>query len=136
MRKFAVILVVCLLISGCATRGNVWKQFLGTSTQELEDLRSEAAVKVFEYDYKTCYENTEKLLKDMQSVEVYAKTKDMIAIYYINPDTTPVGIFFKEVDATHTQVEITSESTVAKNWIARNIFSETALRQEKLNIKL
>ena len=93
-------------------------------------------MKVFEYDYKTCYEKTEALLKKMPFVNIYAKDKGMIAIYYINPDTTPVGIFFKEVDATHTQVEISSESTVAKEWIAKNIFSETVVVREKANIKL
>ena len=135
MKKFAVMLVACLLVSGCATPGNIWKSFLGVSTQDLEDRRPEAAVKVFEYDYKTCYEKTEELLKRMPSVNIYARDKGMIAIFYINPDTTPVGIFFKEVDATHTQVEISSESTVAKDWIAKNIFSETVVVQEKANIK-
>ena len=136
MKKFAAMILACLLVSGCATSGNVWKSFLGVSTQELEESRPEAAVKVFEYDYKTCYEKTEGLLKAMPAVEIYAKNKEMIAIFYINPDTTPVGIFFKEVDATHTQVEVSSKSTVAKDWIAKNVFSETIIKQEKANIKL
>ena len=136
MNKFIVFLAICLLLSGCAIAGDGWKPLLGVSTRELKNCRSEAAVKVFEYDYKKCYKKTEALLKEMPNIEVYDKSKEMIAIFYINPDTTPVGIFFKEVDASHTQVEISSESTVAKEWIARNIFSETVVVQEKANIKL
>ena len=135
MNKLIVVFAACLQLSGCATLDNGWKSFLGVSTYEVEEARASASVKIFEYDYKTCYEKTEKLLSKMPFVSIYVKKENMIAVYYINPDTTPVGLFFKSVDASHTQVEIASPSTVAKEWIAKNVFSETILEQEKADIK-
>ncbi len=134
MNKIIAVFSVCLLLSGCAT-GNVLKEIAGTSTQEIEDTREDAVSKVFEYDYKTCYSKVEELLKKMPDVSVYAKDKDMIAIYYMHPDTTPVGLFFKEVDATHTQVDISSPSTPCKEWVAKNIFNEKVLQPQKLASK-
>lgn len=136
MKKIMVALIMCVLLSGCTTLGNTFKAALGTSTKEIEESRAEASVKVFEYDYKTCYEKMEKLLNRMPLVSIYAKNDEMIAVFYINPDTTPVGIFFKSVDATHTQIEISSPSTVAKEWIAKNVFSETIVERKKADMKL
>ncbi len=136
MKKLVMMVLASLLVSGCATPGNIWKTLLGVSTQEVEDFRATASVKVFDYDYKTCYEKTEGLLKKMPFVSIYTKNDAMIAVNYINPDTTPVGIFFKSVDPARTQVEVSSPSTPTKEWVAKNIFSETVLEREKADIKL
>ena len=127
MKKIVSMLLFCIFLSGCATPLEMFKMFLGNSTKELEGVRKDAAVKVFDYDYKTCYGKAEGVLKSMPNVSIYAKNNQMIALYYLSPDTTPVGLFFTEVDPTHTRVEISSLSTVAKDWVAKNIFSETAL---------
>jgi len=124
MRNLIAVLAACLLLSGCATLGNVWTEFLGVSTQGIEAARPDAMTKVFEYDYKTCYAKAEALLKRMPRTSIYAKNAGMIAVYVINPNTTPVGLFFTEIDATHTKVEVSSPSTPVKEWVAKNIFTE------------
>ncbi|MCX5678377.1 MAG: hypothetical protein NTY76_04640 [Candidatus Omnitrophica bacterium] len=135
MKKIIVLLAACALLSGCATPGDVWKEFVGASTKGIEQARADAMTKVFDYDYKTCYEKVEAFVKTMPNVSIYSKDKGMIAIYVINPNTTPAGIFFKEIDSTHTQVDVSSESTPTKEWVANSIFSETVLKQEKSDIK-
>jgi hypothetical protein len=135
MRKIIVLLAACALLSGCATPGDVWKEFVGVSTKGVEQARVDAMTKIFDYDYKTCYGKVEEFVKTMPAVSIYAKDKDMIAIYVVNPNTTPVGIFFKEIDSGHTQVDVSSESTPTKEWVANSIFSETVLKQVTPNIK-
>ena len=135
MKKVVAMFALCLVMSGCATSGNIWKEIAGTSTQEIEETRVDAVSKVFEYDYKTCYFNVEKLLNKMPKISIYSKDNSTIAVYFINPDTTPVGLFFKEIDSTHTQVEISSPSTPAKEWVAKNIFTETVQEPQKLITK-
>ena len=49
--------------------------------------------------------------------------KNMLAIYVSEADTTPVGIFLKEMDASNTQIEISSPSTYAKELIAEKLFN-------------
>lgn len=125
----AIILTVLALslsgLSGCTSWHNCVKTFIGTSTQDVEDARNTALTKVFDYDYDTCYAKMEKLLKLMRKASVYAKNNEMIAFYYIDPNDTPVGIFFKKIDPAHTQVEVSSLSTPVKETIAKNLFSET-----------
>ena len=119
-----IFISLSVLASGCITLKEAIKVFEGTSTKDVEDTRKDASVKVFNYDYNTCYAKTEKLLQKLINASIYAKTKEMIAIYYIDPDTTPVGIFFKEIDAAHTQVEVSSPSSPTKEYVAKIVFSE------------
>lgn len=127
MKKILIILSVSVILSGCATPTELLKEFLGVSTKELEEARKDAAVKVFDYSYDTCYKKTEAIIKAMPKVSVYAQNEEMIAFYYIDPNTTPVGAFFKRVDPAHTQVEISSQDLNSKAWVARNVFSEKVL---------
>ncbi|MFH0764749.1 MAG: hypothetical protein V1927_07105 [Candidatus Omnitrophota bacterium] len=128
MRKILITLSVCILLSGCAASTELLKGFLGISTKELEEGRTDAAVKVFDYNYDMCYKKTEAIVKAMPKVSVYAQNKGGIAFYYIDPNTTPVGVFFKSIDPTHTQVQISSRDSNAKDWVAKNVFSETVLK--------
>lgn len=136
MKKIIVLLAACALLSGCATPGDIWKEFLGVSTKGIEEARADALTKVFDCDYKTCYEKAEALLRKMPNVSIYRKDKSMIAIYVINPDTTPVGIFFKEIDSGHTQVEVSSGSTPTKEWVANTVFFEKISPQEKVEMEI
>ena len=136
MRNIIVVSVMCLFMCGCVTSGNVWREIAGTSTKGVEEARVNAMKKILDYDYKTCYEKVEAFLKKMPYVSVYYKDKGMIAVYVINPNTTSVGIFFTEIDAGHTQVDVSSESTPTKEWVANSIFSDTILPQEKQNIDI
>ncbi|MBU0895296.1 MAG: hypothetical protein KJ584_01730 [Candidatus Omnitrophica bacterium] len=136
MRNIIAVSVMCLFVCGCATSCNVWREIAGTSIKGVEDARVDAMKKILNYDYKTCYEKVEAFLKKMPYVSVYYKDKGMIAIYVTNPNTTSVGIFFAVTDAGHTQVDVSSESTPTKEWVANSIFSETVLPQEKSNIDI
>ncbi|MFH1190015.1 MAG: hypothetical protein V1682_04925 [Candidatus Omnitrophota bacterium] len=136
MKKMIAMVSVCIFICGCATSGNVWKEVVGVSTKEVENARPDALTKVFDLNHKTCYDKAEALLRRMPYVSIYHKDKGMIAVYVINPNTTAVGIFFKEIDSGHTQVDVSSASTPTKEWVANNIFSGKVIPMEKSNIVL
>lgn len=119
----------CLFtLFGCVSLKETTRGFMGVSTKVLEDNRPSAITKTFNYDYFTCYTKTTDILK---KIKAYTYSKDikkhMIAIYVSEEDTTPVGIFFKEIDAENTQVEIASPSTYAKELISSKLFSELEL---------
>lgn len=111
----------------------------GVSTKALEDGRKDAIKKTFNFDQRTCYN---KVLERLKAIDTYiyaeGKKEEMIAVYlhkanqtelimtesgFTITDTTPVGIFFKEIDAKNTQIEVSSPSTYAKEFISTKIFS-------------
>ena len=107
---------------GCASVKEKGKCFLGVSTKELEEGRKDAISKTFPMSLEDSYLKTQTVLKD-SGAYIFAKRKDMLAIYLSEEDTTPVGIFFKEVDAKNTQIEVSSPSTFAKELISTKIFA-------------
>lgn len=128
MRKFCfaiLIFAICILnFIGCATIIEGAKGFAGISTKVLQESRKDAITKNFNFDYNTCYNNVQEILRRIGTY-IYAKDvkKNMIAIYVSKEDTTPVGLFFTQIDTTHTQIEVSSPSTYAKEYIAGKIFS-------------
>ncbi|MBN2452797.1 MAG: hypothetical protein JXB40_00855 [Candidatus Omnitrophica bacterium] len=136
MAKIVITLILCAALCGCATSKDVMSSLIGNSTAEIEEWRGEADIKVFDYRYEKCYAKMRRLLKEMPNVSIYATTGDMIAVFYLTPDTTPVGVYFGEVSAKQTQVEVASPSTPAKQWIAKNLFSEKVLAPQKPVMKI
>ncbi|PIP21264.1 MAG: hypothetical protein COX40_00225 [Candidatus Omnitrophica bacterium CG23_combo_of_CG06-09_8_20_14_all_40_11] len=120
-----VLLFYCsIVLLGCATLWEGAKGLAGVSTRALEDNRKSAITKTFNYDYFTCYTKSLDILKHMNAyIYMQSIKKHMIAIYVSEQDTTPVGLFFKEIDATNTQVEVSSPSTYAKEFISGKVFS-------------
>ena len=120
-----VLLFYCsIVLLGCATLWEGTKGLAGVSTRALEDNRKSAITKTFNYDYFTCYTKSLDILKHMNAyIYMQSIKKHMIAIYVSEQDTTPVGLFFKEIDATNTQVEVSSPSTYAKEFISGKVFS-------------
>ena len=125
--RISVILIFSfmLLLSGCATIKEDAKKILGVSTKALEEGRKEAIKKQFNYDYNTCYNKIKAILKENGSY-IYAQglKKHMLAVYVSEQDTTPVGLFFKEIGTANTQIEVSSPSTYAKELISTKVFSE------------
>jgi hypothetical protein len=127
MQEVLIILLIGIFIGGCATPLEIVKMSLGNSTKQLDRGRKDALVKVVNSDYETCFAKTQEILEAMPKASIYAKDKHMIALYYIDPNTTPVGVFFKEIDPSHTRLEVSSPGSDAKEWIAKNVFSDTVL---------
>jgi hypothetical protein len=124
-RVYVVLAVVMLAgISGCASFREGIDGILGISIAELKKARKDAIVRNFNYDYFTCYTQTLDKLKEIRAY-VYRQDikRQMIAIYLTREDTTTVGIFFKEIDAGHTTVEVSSPSTYAKERISHRLFA-------------
>ena len=123
MKKFVSILIFVICTSGCASIKEMSKGVAGVSTKKLEESRKGAILKTFDYDYFTCFTNTSDALKKL-GCYIYAQDikKHRIAIYVSEQDTTPVGIFFKEMSAASTQVEVSSPSTFAKELISGKLF--------------
>ncbi len=129
LKNFAfcvVILIFAFCIFNFVGCAEVWegaKGITGVSTKALEDNRKAAITKAFNYDYFTCYTKSLDILKAMKAY-IYTQSikKHMIAIYVSEWDTTPVGLFFKEIDKNNTQIEVSSLSTYAKEFISGELF--------------
>lgn len=107
---------------GCASLKEGTKGFLSLSTTDIEVSRGEAIVKIVDYGYEDCYGKVEKALTEAGSY-IYAKRKDLIAVYASSADTTPAGIFFKKIDGQKTQLEIASPAKDTREYLADKIFS-------------
>ena len=115
-----------ILVSGCAGLKEAAKGIAGISTKVLEEGRASAIKKTFNFDYFTAYTKTLDIFKDKKfGSYIYAQDikKHMIAIYVSEQDTTPIGVFFQEVDANHTEVQVSSPSTFGKEMISTRLFS-------------
>jgi hypothetical protein len=110
-------------MSGCAGTKEVCKGFLGVSTKVLEDGRKDALKKEIGYDLITCHNRIRSILKE-GGAYIYADdlSKDMLALYVSEEDTTPVGVFLTEQSKTVTLVEVTSPSTYGKEKISKLLF--------------
>ncbi len=115
-----------VLASGCAIVKETAKGIIGVSTKELGRNRPKAIKKVFNCEYKVCYNETIRILKETGAY-IYAVDvpNNMVAVYVSQGDTTPVGVFFKKLDVAKTQIEVSSPSKYAKELIAKNIFTKT-----------
>ena len=126
-KKIILLVAGCWLLVtlvGCASIMETAKGIAGVSTKVLEDNRKSAMTKTFNYDYFTCYTTTLDILKRLGAyIYVQDIKKHMIATYISSEDTTPVGLFFKEVGKANTQVEVSSPSTYAKEFISGKVFS-------------
>lgn len=135
-----VIITLCaaLAVSGCCTPPReILKIAIGNSTRSIELARPNALTKVVGYSYGTCYVKTETLLKKMPNISVYATNEDMIAVYYNSVNVTPVGVFFTEIDANHTRIEIASESPDAKEYVSKSVFAGEVVKDtDKLVVEV
>ena len=125
-RRYILFAVCCLLTAsliGCAMLKESAKEFVGVSTKVLAEKRKNAIKKTFTYDFNTCYDKVKNILKRI-GCYIYAEDvkNKMIAFYVSESDTTDVGIFFEEIDANNTWVEVSSPSTYAKEFIADTVF--------------
>lgn len=119
-----IIFLICAgALIGCATIKEMISGMIGISTKVLEDNRKSAIVEVFAYDYPRCYKRCIEILKE-NGAYIYKQSikKYMIALYVSEEDTTPVGLFFKEIDKNHTQIEISSPSSYAKELISQRLY--------------
>ncbi|MBM3255216.1 MAG: hypothetical protein FJZ08_02835 [Candidatus Omnitrophica bacterium] len=125
MRKccLAILFYFCciLLLGGCASLKETAKGVAGISTKVLQDERASAISQRVNYGYETCYNKSQEILKKAGSY-IYAKNKEMIAVYISENDTTPVGFFFKSIDGSNTEISVSSPSTYAKELLSKILF--------------
>ncbi len=128
---FCIFSMVFFSFSGCAGLKEVAKGVAGISTKEVEKSRPGAIKKDFKLPYEICYDNALKALKKIGAY-VYAvdRSKNLVAIYVSEGDTTCLGVFFTEIDANNTQVEVASPSTYAKEFIADKLFKHMEKSEE------
>ena len=131
------LLVICVFLCSvlaisCATMKETAKGIAGTSTKVLEEGRVNAITKNFNYDYFTSYTKSLDALKEM-SAYIYKQSlkEHMIAVYVSKRDTTPVGIFFKEIGVDNTLVEVSSPSLTAKGLISARLFKSLTSQATK-----
>ncbi len=123
--KVIISSLILVFASGCGAglKENL-RGVAGVSTKILEDNLAGATAKEFNQDYPAVYSRTLKILKDIKAY-IYSedKTKNLVAIYVSEEDTTPVGIFFRAMKKGKTQVLISSPSHFAQELIAGKIFA-------------
>jgi len=133
------LVLCCVTVSGCVGFKEGLRGFRGISTKILEEGKTNAIYKSFNYDYNTCYLKVKGMLQDIGAY-IYAadNRKRMIAIYVSEQDTTPVGIFFEGLDKANTKIQVTSPSLYAKETISGKIFSalEKSLKAKKVEVEL
>ena len=128
-QQFCHYFVICALslvifITGCARLKEGMRCVFGVSTKVLEDNRSTAVSRIFTYDYATCFDKSKEILGGIGAYFYKIDKADgLIAIYVSRTDTTPVGIFFKSMSDSITQVEVASPSSSAKALVSRRLFA-------------
>jgi len=122
--KLAVVFFLSVVLMGCAGTREVCKGVLGVSTKVLEESRNEAIKKEFNFDLITCHNKVRMILKETGSY-IYCDdlSKDMIAVYVSEEDTTPVGLFLTEVNKGVTLIEVSSPSVYGKEKISKTVFN-------------
>jgi hypothetical protein len=144
MKKLRILFILfstfaAMSFSGCAGIKEGLKGFAGVSTKVLEEGRPSAISQSFNCDYNSCYLKVKAILQDMGAY-IYAKDsqKKMIAIYVSEEDTTPLGIFFEEVDKANTKILVSSPSVYAQELISGKIFStlEKSLKAKRVEVEL
>ena len=106
------------------------KALVGFATSEVEESRPRAYAKTFNYDFNACYSMVEGIFSKMPKTTIYAKSEYMIAVYYTDPNTTPVGVYIVQAGSGRTQVQVSSPSSSAKEWVAKNLFNEKVLPKQ------
>ena len=117
-------LILCLsvfILCGCCGLKEAAKGVAGISTRSLEEARPSAVSQQFNYGYDECYKRSVQALEKAGSY-IYAKKQGMIALYLSSDDTTPVGVFFKAVDNSNTEVSVSSPSEYAKELLSKILF--------------
>jgi len=125
VKLFLFFALFCLL-GGCSGLKEATRGFAGVSTKVLEDARPEAIKKDFSGNLEEMHGRITEILKKEGSY-VYKDdlTRNFIALYLSEEDTTPVGIFLTEVD-NKIRIEVSSPSTYGKEFIANIVFSSLA----------
>jgi hypothetical protein len=136
VKALAACVCLTVVLAGCAGLKEKARGFAGVSTKTLQDNRLSAVSKVIPMAGDACYGRAKAALEFMKAY-IYAQDagKTMIAVYVSEQDTTPVGIFFKPIDPSATQIEVSSPSTPARDYIAAQLFAsfeETPTLEPKL----
>lgn len=127
MRNNCILLLLLALFfcAGCGAglRENL-RGIAGISTKTLEDNLPNAAVQEFNLGYGAAYSKTKSILKEINAfIYTLDESQKLIALYVSEKDTTPVGIFFKEIGGGKVQLQVSSPSSYAKEFIAGKIFA-------------
>ncbi len=124
MNKIIFGILLLVFCYGCVSPKEAAKGFLGVSTKVLEDKKAEGIAKTFDVDIKDSYLKIYETLKTINAY-IYSedKTKNFIAIYVSEADTTPVGIFLTDKESVKTEILISSPSRIAKETIAKEVFA-------------
>lgn len=123
LAKLSILMLTVLLLTGCCGPKEAMRGFLGISTKVLEDNREGAIKREFNSDIASMHGKVKDILK-AEGAYIYKDDlkQNLIALYVSEADTTPVGVFFTDVDGKSTRIEISSPSTYGKETIAGIIF--------------
>jgi hypothetical protein len=112
----SVVLLVPLLLGGCAHFSSDAGALMGIGIQDLEKARKDGKIETFPIPFSVAFDEVTKILKDAKLTiyESSRKKKYIVAMgFHKQIDTTRVGIFFESISENRTRITLSSLSSSA-----------------------
>lgn len=111
-----IVLLVSLLLGGCAHYSTDVGAFMGIGIQDLEKARKDGKVETFPIPFSVAFDEVTKILKDAK-LTIYESSKKkgyIVAMgFHKQINTTRVGIFFESISENRTRITLSSLSSTA-----------------------
>ncbi|MBN3039603.1 MAG: hypothetical protein JW867_00575 [Candidatus Omnitrophica bacterium] len=127
MKKIFFYLLILSFLIGCSPRETARVLGIGVSPFKTS---GKIHSKVVDKDIFTAYRDTERLLRDLTATPYRGSaSKGFMVVRDFSfsyggrcPDSTEVAVFFEEVDATKTQIQVSSLNYGLSDFVAEKIF--------------
>jgi len=135
-----IFMALTVMTTGCSFIQETARTVWGSSTRALEKARVDAVSGTFACSVEECFQRVTALSRSAVKQEGKGAQTGLFDLFLSDPvrgvivvmgvpgqvDTTEVGIFFQEMDARTTRVEVSSLSSRAKRTVARRVFADLA----------
>ncbi len=124
--KFSLMLIV-LLLSGCALIKDTPRTIIGYSFRDLESRREGALYQTYEGSLVDCYHAILMIAKEQKYTIYYQNLEKALVVLMDVPgavNTTEVGLFLEVLENGRVKVEIASRSSFAKKTVANAFFDQ------------
>ena len=135
MKNIIFILFSIIILTGCSTIKDVSRNFMGTSTRELEAGKTESIYQVYPCDLAACFAAVSEVAHNNKYyVFMKDEVRGLVVLMDIPGcvDTTEVGVFLTELPKQQgVKIELSSRSSPAKKAVAKTLFSDLSDKFKK-----